>query len=388
MTTQRTIIHADMDAFYASVEQRDNPDLRGKPVIVGGSPESRGVVSAASYEAREFGVHSAMPTSHAKRRCPHGVFLPVRMEKYQEASRKIRHVFEKFTPLIEPLALDEAFMDVTGSLRLFGAPREIAQQIKQQVKEQTELIVSTGIAPNKFLAKLASDLSKPDGLLEITEEEKLEFLGNLEVNRLWGVGKKTAKVLEEFGIRTVEQLRRVPVEVLKRRIGIVAEHLSQLAHGEDSRHVVPDHEAKSIGSECTFANDIASIEQLEPVALAHSEDVAARLRSCGLTAKTVTLKVKFADFTLTTRSSTLDAATDRTDLVATTAHDLLHNHNQIAGRSVRLLGVSVSQLSSQGERQLSLFGSEEDTRRRKLDHAVDQIRKQMGKDKIKRGRLL
>ena len=377
-----------MDAFYASVEQRDNPELRGKPVIVGGSPESRGVVSAASYEAREFGVHSAMPTSHAKRRCPHGVFLPVRMEKYQEASRQIRHVFEQFTPLIEPLALDEAFMDVTGSLRLFGAPREIAQQIKQQVKEQTELIVSTGIAPNKFLAKLASDLSKPDGLLEITEEEKLEFLGKLEVNRLWGVGKKTAKVLEEFGIRTVEQLRRVPVEVLKRRIGIVAEHLSQLAHGEDSRHVVPDHEAKSIGSECTFANDIASIEQLEPVALAHSEDVAARLRSCGLTAKTVTLKVKFADFTLTTRSSTLDAATDRTDLIMTTAHDLLHNHNQIAGRSVRLLGVSVSQLSSQGERQLSLFGSEEDTRRRKLDHAVDQIRKQMGKDKIKRGRLL
>ncbi|MDA0839003.1 MAG: DNA polymerase IV [Planctomycetota bacterium] len=388
MTTRRTIIHADMDAFYASVEQRDNPELRGKPVIVGGSPESRGVVSAASYEAREFGVHSAMPTAHAKRRCPHGIFLPVRMEKYQEVSQQIRRVFEQFTPLVEPLSLDEAFMDVTGSLRLFGSPREIAQKIKQQVKEQTDLIVSTGIAPNKFLAKLASDLSKPDGLLEITEAEKLEFLGKLEVNRLWGVGKKTAKVLEEFGIRTVEQLRRVPVEILKRRIGIVAEHLAQLANGEDSRHVVPDHEAKSIGSECTFANDITSMEQLEPVSLAHSEDVSARLRSCGLTAKTVTLKVKFADFTLTTRSSTLDTATDRTDVIAATAEELLHNHNQIAGRSVRLLGVSISQLSPRGERQLSLFDSKEDTRRRELDRAVDQIRKQMGHDKIKRGRLL
>lgn len=388
MTTRRTIIHADMDAFYASVEQRDKPELRGKPVIVGGSPESRGVVSAASYEAREFGVHSAMPTAHAKRRCPHGIFLPVRMEKYQEVSQQIRRVFEQFTPLVEPLSLDEAFMDVTGSLRLFGSPREIAQKIKQQVKEQTDLIVSTGIAPNKFLAKLASDLSKPDGLLEITEAEKLEFLGKLEVNRLWGVGKKTAKVLEEFGIRTVEQLRRVPVEILKRRIGIMAEHLAQLANGEDSRHVVPDHEAKSIGSECTFANDIASMEQLEPVSLAHSEDVSARLRSCGLTAKTVTLKVKFADFTLTTRSSTLDTATDRTDVIAATAEELLHNHNQIAGRSVRLLGVSISQLSPRGERQLSLFDSKEDTRRRELDRAVDQIRKQMGHDKIKRGRLL
>jgi DNA polymerase-4 len=388
MTTQPTIIHADMDAFYASVEQRDNPELRGKPVIVGGSPESRGVVSAASYEAREFVVHSAMPTAHAKRRCPHGVFLPVRMEKYQEVSRQLRLVFEQFTPLIAPLALDEAFMDVTGSLRLFGSPSEIGWKIKHEVKEQTELIVSIGIAPNKFLAKLASDLSKPDGLLEIAEEEKLEFLGKLEVSRLWGVGKKTAKVLEEFGIRTVEQLRRVPVEVLKRRIGIVAEHLAQLAHGEDSRQVVPDHEAKSIGSECTFANDIASIEQLEPVALAHSEDVAARLRSCGLTAKTVTLKVKFADFTLTTRSSTLDVATDRTDIIATTANDLLHNHNKLPGPSVRLLGVSVSQLSSHGERQLSLFDSEEDAKRRELDRTVDQIRKKMGQDKIKRGRLL
>jgi|ETNmetMinimDraft_30_1059905.scaffolds.fasta_scaffold24012_1 DNA polymerase-4 len=388
MTTERTIIHADMDAFYASVEQRDNPELRGKPVIVGGSPESRGVVSAASYEAREFGVHSAMPTAHAKRRCPHAVFLPVRMEKYQDVSRQIRRVFEQFTPLIEPLALDEAFMDITGSLRLLGSPREIGWKIKHKVKEQTELIVSIGVAPNKFLAKLASDLSKPDGLLEVAEAEKLEFLGKLEVGRLWGVGKKTAKVLEEFGIRTVEQLRRVPVDVLKRRIGNVAEHLSQLAHGEDSRHVVPDHEAKSIGSECTFSSNIASMEQLEPVALAHSEDVAARVRSCGLTAKTVTLKVKFADFTLTTRSTTLDAATDRTDIIATTAIGLLHNHDKLTGRSVRLLGVSVSQLSSQGERQLSLFGSEEDTKRRDLDRAVDQIRKEMGKDKIKRGRLL
>jgi DNA polymerase-4 len=297
-------------------------------------------------------------------------------------------VFEQFTPLIEPLALDEAFMDITGSLRLLGSPREIGWKIKHKVKEQTELIVSIGVAPNKFLAKLASDLSKPDGLLEVAEAEKLEFLGKLEVGRLWGVGKKTAKVLEEFGIRTVEQLRRVPVDVLKRRIGNVAEHLSQLAHGEDSRHVVPDHEAKSIGSECTFSNNIASMEQLEPVALAHSEDGRAGVRSGGRRAKPGTPKVKIADFTLTTRSTTLDAATDRTDIIATTAIGLLHNHDKLTGRSVRLLGVSVSQLSSQGERQLSLFGSEEDTKRRDLDRAVDQIRKEMGKDKIKRGRLL
>ena len=385
---RRSIIHADMDAFYASVEQRDDPELRGKPVIVGGSPKSRGVVSAASYEAREFGVHSAMPTSQAGRLCPHGVFLPVRMEKYRDVSLQIREVFEYYTPLVEPLSLDEAFLDVTGSERLFGPPDVIGREIKARVKAETDLIVSIGVAPNKFLAKLGSDFCKPDGFIQITEEGKLEFLDSLEVRQLWGVGASTARVLHDVGIRTVGQLRKVPAELLEHRIGKAAGFLVQLASGEDDRDVVPDTEAKSIGSECTFPVDISDTETLETVALEHAEDVASRLRASGLKARTVSLKAKLADFTLTTRSETLDEPTDRTDLIGRVSAELLRNHNRLKGRAARLIGVSVSQLTRCEEQQLSLFEAEEDRKRRKLDKTVDRIREKHGDDSIKRARSM
>lgn len=377
-----------MDAFYASVEQKDRPELKGKPVIVGGSVEARGVVSAASYEARGYGVHSAMPTATAKRLCPNGVFLPVRMERYQEVSHQIRDLFERFTPLVEPLSLDEAFLDVTGSVRLFGSAVEIGWKIKTTVKEETELNVSVGIAANMFLAKLASGMCKPDGFLEITEEEKLEFLAPLPVSDLWGVGKATAESLGEWGIRTVGQLRSIPPASLERKLGKAAETLLELARGEDDREVVPDLEAKSIGSECTFAVDISDVEALESVVLEHSEDVSARLRAAGLQARTVTLKVKLADFTLTTRSETLLEATDRTDLIAGTARALLRGHNKARGRAIRLVGVSVSQLTAGTERQLSLFDQTEEEKRRKLDQTVDEIREKLGEGSIKRARLL
>ena len=385
---RRSIIHADMDAFYASVEQRDDPELRGKPVIVGGSPKSRGVVSAASYEAREFGVHSAMPTSQAGRLCPHGVFLPVRMEKYRDVSLQIREVFEYYTPLVEPLSLDEAFLDVTGSERLFGPPDVIGREIKARVKAETDLIVSIGVAPNKFLAKLGSGFCKPDGFIQITEEGKLEFLDSLEVRQLWGVGASTARVLHDVGIRTVGQLRKVPAELLEHRIGKAAGFLVQLASGEDDRDVVPDTEAKSIGSECTFPVDISDTETLETVALEHAEDVASRLRASGLKARTVSLKAKLADFTLTTRSETLDEPTDRTDLIGRVSAELLRNHNRLKGRAARLIGVSVSQLTRCEEQQLSLFEAEEDRKRRKLDKTVDRIREKHGDDSIKRARSM
>jgi len=377
-----------MDAFYASVEQKDRPELKGQPVIVGGSVEARGVVSAASYEARGYGVHSAMPTATAKRLCPNGVFLPVRMERYQEVSHQIRDLFERFTPLVEPLSLDEAFLDVTGSVRLFGSAVEIGWKIKTTVKEETELNVSVGIAANMFLAKLASGMCKPDGFLEITEEEKLEFLAPLPVSDLWGVGKATAESLGEWGIRTVGQLRSIPPASLERKLGKAAGTLLELARGEDDREVVPDLEAKSIGSECTFAVDISDVEALESVVLEHSEDVSARLRAAGLQARTVTLKVKLADFTLTTRSETLLEATDRTDLIAGTARALLRGHNKARVRAIRLVGVSVSQLTAGTERQLSLFDQTEEEKRRKLDQTVDVIREKLGEGSIKRARLL
>ena len=380
----RAIIHADMDAFYASVEQKDNPALAGKPVIVGGAAESRGVVSAASYEARQFGVHSAMPTARAQRLCPHGVFLPVRMARYQVVSRQIRGLFECYTPLVEPLSLDEAFLDVTGSVRLFGPAAEIGRKLKAEVRQKTGLTVSIGVAPNKFLAKLASDYGKPDGFVEVTDEAKLAFLEPLEVTRLWGVGGATARVLRECGVRTIGHLREVPLDLLERKLGTSAETLLDLASGEDDREVVPDAEAKSIGSESTFPVDVSDIYALETMALEHAETVASRLRACGLRARTVHLKVRFSDFKLTTRSATLDEATDRTDLIAGAAADLLRRHERTRRRSVRLIGVSASQLTSCGEHQLRLFGPDDDQRQRRLDQAVDTIREKLGEHSIKR----
>jgi DNA polymerase-4 len=252
---QMTILHVDMDAFYASVEQRDHPELRGRPVIVGGI-DGRGVVSAASYEARQFGVHSAMPMTTARRLCPDGIILPVRMQHYAQISRQIREIFFSFTPLVEPLSLDEAFLDVHGCEGLFGPAPEIARQIKARIRGQTGLVASVGVAPNKFLAKLASDHGKPDGFVIVLPDCVADFLCPLPVGRLWGVGTKGQKRLHALGIRTIGQLAALPERVLADQFGDSGRHIWRLAHGQDRRSVVPDREAKSISTETTFAHDL------------------------------------------------------------------------------------------------------------------------------------
>ena len=238
------ILHVDMDAFYASVEERDRPELAGKPLIVGGSPEGRGVVAAANYAVRKFGVHSAMPTATALKRCPHAIVVRPRMDRYADVSAAIRDLFIKYTPLVEPLSLDEAFLDVTGSEGLFGSAVEIAHKLKREIRESLKLVASVGVAPNKFLAKIASDLDKPDGLVVVDPDRVQEFLAPLPVRRLWGVGRVTGRVLEQLGVGTIGQLRQMPLDELRQRFGKSGEHLWELAHGIDDRAVIPDHEAK------------------------------------------------------------------------------------------------------------------------------------------------
>src|SRR5437899_2006871 len=283
----RAILHVDMDAFYASVEQRDHPDLRGKPVIVGAGPRDRGVVAAASYEARKFGVHSAMPSRTAYKLCPQGVFVRPNMEKYAEVSRQVMAILRSFTPLVQPLSIDEAFLDVSGSTAQFGDPVAIAKRIKAEIRSGTALTASVGVAPNKFLAKLASDLHKPDGLTVITDADKVQILAPLPVSKVWGVGKVTEKRLHELGIRTIGDLQRLPLDELRQRFGNTADHLHALARGEDNREVETDEESKSISSEHTFDEDTADLDRIKKCLLEQCEEVGLRLRQEKLAAVTV-----------------------------------------------------------------------------------------------------
>ena len=317
------ILHVDMDAFYASVEERDDPSLVGKPVIVGGSAEGRGVVAAANYEVRKFGVHSAMASARAKRLCPHAVFIKPRMNHYAEISQQIRTIFEEFTPLVEPLSLDEAFLDATGSESLFGSAANIGRQIKQRIRSELGLVASVGVAPNKFVAKIASDLNKPDGFLVVQPGEVQAFLDPLPVGRLWGVGKVTGQVFDRLGIRTIGQLRQLPIESLNDLFGSSGEHYWRLAHGMDDRQVVPDREAKSISHETTFAEDIADRDVLRAWLTELAEQVARRLRRHALKGRTVELKVRFADFQTITRSLTLPEPTNITQELLQAGAELL-----------------------------------------------------------------
>jgi len=384
----RWIIHVDMDAFYASVEQRDNPELRGKPVIVGGSPEQRGVVSAASYEARKFGVHSAMPSVTARRLCPQGAFLPVRMDRYAEVSCQIRQILLSFTPVIEPLSLDEAFLDVTGSLRLLGSAEAVGRQIKARVREELQLTASVGIAPNKFLAKLASDLRKPDGFVVVREDEKEAFLAPLPVSRVWGVGKVTEAELHKLGVMTIGDLRRLPLSALKGKFGQAAEALHELALGIDEREVVTEAESKSIGSEVTFPVDIADVAELQRTLLRLCEEVGARLRHEGVQGRTVTLKIRFPDFTTITRRVTLPSPTDLTEDLYAQSRQLLEARAGLKGRAVRLVGVSASNLGAKGVQQLPLFPEPRQAKLREVARAVDAIRRKAGDQAIVRASLI
>jgi DNA polymerase-4 len=382
------ILHCDMDAFYASVEERDRPELVGQPVIVGGSPEKRGVVSAANYVARKYGIHSAMPAATAHRLCPHGVFLSPRISYYAEVSRQIRDIFERFTPLVEPLSLDEAFLDVTGSEQLFGPAAEIGQKIKQAVRKETGLVVSVGVAPNKFLAKIASDLKKPDGFLVVEPEKVQEFLDPLPVERLWGVGKVGSKVFQRLGIRTIGRLREWPVETLTGRFGSQGEHLWRLAHGIDDDPVLPEREAKSISHETTFEEDIDDLEVLQAWLVNLTEQVAWRLRRHGLRGRVVHLKARFADFSLITRSQTLPEPTDITNELWQAADEMLRQRLPTGHLPVRLLGMGVSGFDDTGLVQGLLFDQDERKKQAGLDVATDRIRERFGSSALRRAASL
>lgn len=382
------ILHVDMDAFYASVEERDRPELVGKPVIVGGSPERRGVVAAANYVAREFGVHSAMPSVTARRLCPHGIFLPSRIDYYAEVSQQIRGIFERFSPLVEPLALDEAFLDVTGSEPLFGPVVEIGREIKKVIRQEVRLVASVGVAPNKFLAKIASDLEKPDGFVVVEPGRVSEFLDPLPVERIWGVGRQGSQVFHRLGIRTIGQLRQLPQEVLTQHFGASGGHFWQLARGIDDRRVVPDRDAKSISHETTFERDIDDQEVLRAWLLDLTEQVGWRLRRHGLRGRTVQIKIRFADFSTITRSHTLPEVTNLTEELWQAVGELIRKGLPARHAPVRLVGVGVTGLDDSGLAQGLLFDQEERQRQGRLDSVKDQLKHRFGPDALRRGSTL
>jgi DNA polymerase-4 len=389
----RVILHADMDAFYASVEQRDRPELRGRPVIVGGT-STRGVVMAASYEARPFGVHSAMPTVEARRLCPEAVFLHGDMGKYRAVGVQIRALFHEFTPLVEPLSLDEAFLDVTGCERRLGTPQAIARRLKERVRAETSLVVSVGAGPTKMIAKIASDLSKPDGLLEVPAAQVDAFLRPLPVSRLWGVGPRTRSILAGAGIVTVGDLAGCPAVRLQALLGRGAEHLHRLARGADVREVDPDRDAKSYGEENTFGHDVGHDVRhdaaVRDAIIAHAEAVARRLRRDGVRGGTVVLKVKLARrlgggrFRVFSRQVALPEPTDDGDEVARAALALWTRHRP--AEPIRLVGVSATAITTVTETQLGLFVHPSRTRRAHLNAALDAIAERFGEDSVRRGR--
>ena len=381
----RTILHVDMDAFYASVEERDHPKLRGQPIIMGGSADHPGVVSAANYPARKFGVHSAMPMKTARQLCPQAHFFPVRMSAYAEISHSIQKIFRKYTPLVEPLSLDEAFLDVSGSQLLFGNGREIATAIKQEISQSLQLIASVGVAPNKFLAKIASDAEKPDGLVVVEPDKIQEFLDPLPVSRVWGIGKVTTQRFDRLGIKTIAQLRVMEQKVLFELFGEQGPHLWNLAQGLDDRAVVPERQAKSISHETTFSSDINDLEILKTVLIGLVEDVARRLRKNKLRGKTIQLKIRYDDFSTFTRSITVSQPTDLTRDIEQSALQLLDQKLPDRPLSIRLIGVGVTGFQSGALQQKSLFDEEELQKFSRLDQVRDQIASRFGSDSITRG---
>jgi DNA polymerase-4 len=382
VTEERIIMHVDLDAFFASIEQRDHPELRGKPVIIGGRPDQRGVVSTCSYEARRFGVRSAMPLIEAYRRCPQGIFLPGNMHKYQAASRQVHEIFRSFTPLVESISIDEAFLDLTGCEGLFGPPDEIARKVKRAIAQQVGITASAGLAPNKFLAKVASELQKPDGLVWIRAHEIADVLHPLPISRLWGVGPKTAEKLTALGIKSIGDLANYHPGLLRRALGQAqAEHLQRLANGVDQRPVVLGEEAKSMGHEHTFPVDVAGLDEVEAVLLHLAEKVGRRLRQDGFSGRTVALKLRYHDFTTITRHTTLKESTNLDRDIYLAARELLHKAYN--GQLVRLIGVSMLNLSHGSLHQLSFLGADEEQERRsKLASAMDRIKDRYGEESI------
>jgi len=376
---QRIICHVDMDAFFAAVEQRDRPELRGRPVIVGGTPEGRGVVSAASYEAREFGVHSAMPAAQAVRLCPNGVFLPVDFPRYRAASAQIMSILARHSERIEQLSIDEAFLDLTETCSDFRQGERTAKKIKREIRSEVRLTASVGLGPNKFLAKLASDHRKPDGLVVIRPEEAVSFLAPLPVRKIWGVGPKTAARLESSGLSTIGDVAAAPIDELRRLLGAWADVARELAHGLDDRPVEPAREAKSVSAEQTFAKDIYVLGEMRRALADLSAEVASRLHHDGARARTLAVKVRFPDFRTVTRQTKLSDPTDQPAVIRGTVHDLLDALDP-GSQGVRLLGVRASDLEH-GPGQLSLF-DENAQRRAQLERSLSYLRKRYGPDAV------
>lgn len=386
----RVILHIDMDAFFASVEQRDNPQYQGKPVIVGADPKKgkgRGVVSACSYEARKFGIHSAMPISQAYFRCPNAIFLGPRMDRYQTISRNIREIFYHFTPLVEPISIDEAFLDITGSQSLFGSPGEIAVLLKNMIREREALAASIGIAPNKFIAKIASDVCKPDGLLIIKPDEIKAFLHPLSISQLWGVGEKTEQKLLHLGINSIGQLAALEEEYLESLFGKIGRHLWQLANGIDERNVEATQEIKSISHEITFEQDTDDLILIHQTLLSLAQQVSRRAWQKNLQARTISLKLRYHDFRTINRSHTLSEHISATDEIFRIAKDIL-SKIKIEGKRLRLVGISLSHLiKSKKEEQISLF-QKEDKKKKELSRAEDKILHKFGSRSITRAFLI
>jgi DNA polymerase-4 len=373
------ILHVDMDAFYASVEARDDPTLAGVPLAVGGGGP-RGVVMAASYEARSYGVRSAMPSARARRLCPDLVFVPPNFARYRAESDAVMEIFFSFTPLVEALSLDEAFLDVTGAARLFGPPVTIAERIRARVREERRLVCSVGVAPNKFLAKLASQQAKPDGLLHVTAAGAQAFLDPLPVDALWGVGEQTSAALDRLGVRTVAELRALPAGVLTRALGPgLGAHLSDIAEGRDERSVVVHEPAKQVSAEETFGHDLDAREAIHRELLRLAERVARRMRREGIAARTVTIKVRFANFTTITRSKTLAEPTDLGARLYAAARDLF-NVLPLDRPRIRLLGVAGTGLVASSAEQLRI-GTRPDPWR-EASAAMDKVRERFGPDAV------
>lgn len=387
--TDRIILHVDMDAFYASIEQRDDPSLQGRPVIVGADPKQglgRGVVAACSYEARKFGVRSALPISRAWKLCPHGAYVRLRMDRYVEVSHEVMEILRRFTNLVEPLSIDEAFLDVTGSTTLFGAPIQIARAVKKQILEATGLTASAGVAPNKFLAKIASDLKKPDGLVVVEPGEVDAFLAELPVSRLWGVGPKTEERLREMGMHTIGAVRARKREDLTEALGSnLGAHLHALARGEDDRPVVPNWEPKSISNETTFEEDTRDRELLVATIRRLGESVGRRLRRENYRARKVTLKIRLEPFETHTRQVSVKKPVDTDEEIIRLAVSLFDQFS--LERRVRLIGVGTGDIVRPGDGPIQLGLFDEPRKDSAINRAVDALREKFGDDVIQRGRV-
>jgi DNA polymerase-4 len=379
----QVIIHCDMDAFYASVAELDDPTLRGKPVVVGAG--IRGVVLSANYAARKYGIRAAMPVGRAKRMAPNAIFVSPDHQRYSEISEKVMQIFSSFTPFVEPLSLDEAFLDITGAQKLLGTPREIGQAIRKRVHEECGITCSVGIAPNKFIAKLASGHCKPNGLLEIKADRILIFLHPLPVSDLWGVGPKTAEQLQRLGLKTVSDLANMPLDTLKRALGdATGEHLYELSWGRDFRSVIPDEPDKSISAAETFSYDIEDPEIILREYLRLTEKASARLRDKELYAKTISIKVRFADFSTITRSKTLPLPISSTQEIYQVVKDL-YQALKLDRARLRLVGVSLENLRESAPQQLML--GQRDKGWREAESAIDRATERFGEESVRPARL-